>query len=299
MGFTRSTGDISVHQKLGDYPNQDNGLTPEELKKRYDLPAETLQKDLNKLEEELEAVIGASNVGATSLDENDTSANNVQAKLEYILNESKQVVLSQIPNGTITEAKLDNNFSNELARKNGELQTNLNAEKLEGSTKSEIVNSIGSFSDIRNVTVSGALASNSNTWAETVKGEKLTFNLENYRYFLIKATLVESTFKNDVLIENTHLYDAVLGSIVPIGKNEILIKGEDFNSIAPNVYTIARDIASSAIGGGPERTVGFSYIEKNQNSLSLQPVLFNISGQSYGTNTATIRIDVTSFLSRI
>ena len=33
MSFTRSTTDISVHQKLGDYPNQDNGLTPEELKK--------------------------------------------------------------------------------------------------------------------------------------------------------------------------------------------------------------------------------------------------------------------------
>ena len=36
MGFTRSTTDISVHQKLGDYPNLDNGLTPDDLKKRYD-----------------------------------------------------------------------------------------------------------------------------------------------------------------------------------------------------------------------------------------------------------------------
>ena len=54
MGFTRSTTDISVHQKLGDYPNLDNGLTPDDLKKRYDYPAETIQRDLNNLEVELE-----------------------------------------------------------------------------------------------------------------------------------------------------------------------------------------------------------------------------------------------------
>ena len=85
MRFTRSTTDISVHQKLGDYPNQDNGLTPEELKKRYDLPAEQLQKDLNKLEEELEAMSGAGNVGAMPLDDEDESPNNIQAKIRQQL----------------------------------------------------------------------------------------------------------------------------------------------------------------------------------------------------------------------
>jgi hypothetical protein len=138
MGFTRSTTDISVHQKLGDYPNQENGMTPEDLKKRYDLPAEILQKDLNKLEEELESVIGASNVGALTLDVADDSNNNVQAKLEYIYGQLQNVALGQIPDGSITEAKLETNYANTLPKKNGELQENLNAEKIGGKTYADV-----------------------------------------------------------------------------------------------------------------------------------------------------------------
>ena len=138
MGFTRSTTDISVHQKLGDYPNQENGMTPEDLKKRYDLPAEILQKDLNKLEEELESVIGASNVGALTLDVADDSNNNVQAKLEYIYGQLQNVALGQIPDGSITEAKIEGNFFNQLAKKDGELQVGLNTEKINGKTYEDI-----------------------------------------------------------------------------------------------------------------------------------------------------------------
>ena len=138
MGFTRSTTDISVHQKLGDYPNQDNGLTPEDLKKRYDLPAETLQKDLNKLEEELESIVGAANIGATALDDDDTSDKNVQAKLEYIHREAQNTALGQIPDGTITEAKLETNYANFLSKKNGELQIGLNAEQVGGKTYEDL-----------------------------------------------------------------------------------------------------------------------------------------------------------------
>ena len=138
MSFTRSTTDISVHQKLGDYPNQDNGLTPEELKKRYDYPAETLQKDLNKLEEELEEITGASNVGAVPLDEADESNNNVQAKLQYLHEEIQNTTLGGIPDGTITEEKMESNFLDKIAKKTGELQVNLNAEKIGGETLADL-----------------------------------------------------------------------------------------------------------------------------------------------------------------
>lgn len=138
MGFTRSITDIKVHQKLGDYPNQDNGLTAEELKKKFDYPSETLQNDLNKLEEELESVVGAANIGALPLDDNDDSNNNVQAKLEYIHKEAQEATLGQIPDGTITESKLATSFSNFIAKKNDELQVGLNSEKINGKTYSEL-----------------------------------------------------------------------------------------------------------------------------------------------------------------
>lgn len=117
MSFTKSTTDISVHQKLGDYPNQDNGMTADELKKKFDYPAETLQKDLNKIVEELENENATQSIGASKLDENDETENNVQAKLDKIYQETKNVTLGQIPDGTITEEKLDGEYANSLAKK--------------------------------------------------------------------------------------------------------------------------------------------------------------------------------------
>lgn len=117
MSFTKSTTDISVHQKLGDYPNQDNGMTADELKKKFDYPAETLQKDLNKIVEELENENATQNIGASKLDENDETENNIQAKLNKIYQATKDVTLGQIPDGTITEKKLANDYANSLAKK--------------------------------------------------------------------------------------------------------------------------------------------------------------------------------------
>lgn len=132
MSFTKSTTDISVHQKLGDYPSQDDGITAEELKKKFDYPAETLQKDLNKVVGELSENTASSNIGADKIHESDTSAENVQAKLEKIYKDLQNTTLGQIPDGSITEEKLNGDYSSTLAKKDGKLQEGLNAEKLGG-----------------------------------------------------------------------------------------------------------------------------------------------------------------------
>ena len=132
MGFTRSTADLKVHQKLSDYPRVEDGVSAEELKKRFDAPAEQLQKDLNNLQEELEGVLSASKIGANLLDANDTSENNVQAKLEKIRSEIQNTVLGQIPDSSIDKTKMNPEYDNTLAKKDGEVQENLNANYLEG-----------------------------------------------------------------------------------------------------------------------------------------------------------------------
>lgn len=109
MSFTKSSTDISVHQKLGDYPNQDDGLTAGELKKKFDYPAETLQKDLNKIVEELGNENATQSIGASKLDENDETENNVQAKLEKIYTEFKQVRDGGLKDNSIETSKLKDN----------------------------------------------------------------------------------------------------------------------------------------------------------------------------------------------
>ena len=138
MGFTRSTADVKVHQSMADYPRVEDGMSAEELKKKFDAPAEQLQKDLNKLVDELEAETGANSTGAQQLTPGDTTAPNVQAKLLYLLEQIQNAILNQIPDGSITETKLNPEYASLLAKTNGTLQEGLNAEKINGKTDSEL-----------------------------------------------------------------------------------------------------------------------------------------------------------------
>lgn len=142
MGFTRSTTDVKIHQSMSDYPRVEDGISAEELKKKFDAPAEQLQKDLNTLEKELEDKTGATSLGAMPLSDGDNSGDNVQAKLEYLLGQAQNAVQGQIIDGSITQSKLDPNFSSSIAYKNGELQENLNAEKINGKTDIELYRSM-------------------------------------------------------------------------------------------------------------------------------------------------------------
>lgn len=144
MSFTRSTTDLKVHQSLSDYPNVEDGLSAEELKKKFDAPAEQLQKDLNKLVDELEDV-GAESIGVKPLTDGDETPPNVYAKLLYLLEQIQNTILAQIPDGTITKAKMNGEYADSLAEKNGELQSNLNAEMLAGNRVNDLLPVYGSY----------------------------------------------------------------------------------------------------------------------------------------------------------
>lgn len=132
MAFTRSTTTTNVHSTLGNYPAEDNHLTAEQLKERFDAPATGLKSDINRLETELEATTSASSLGAGLITPGDTSAGNVQAKLEKIYTDLQAAALGEIPDNSIEEGKLVSTYANTLAKKNGTLQTNLNADMLDG-----------------------------------------------------------------------------------------------------------------------------------------------------------------------
>ena len=122
MGFTRSTTNTSVHQGMPDYPSS-QGYTTTQLKQAFDAPAEGLQTDLNGLMSELEATTSAGFIGADQIDPSDASAANVQAKLEKIYTDMQGISQGSIPDGTITEAKLDATYAASVAIKDGTLQT--------------------------------------------------------------------------------------------------------------------------------------------------------------------------------
>jgi hypothetical protein len=131
MGFTRSTTPTDVHQNMPDYPS-DEGYTTIQLKTAFDAPATGLKSDINGLEGELEATTAAASLGAAPITEDDTSASNVQAKLDKLYQDLQDAALGEIPDNSITEAKLVSSYSTTLAKSNGTLQTGLNADQLDG-----------------------------------------------------------------------------------------------------------------------------------------------------------------------
>lgn len=134
MSFTKSTTDIKVHEKLGDEPNIDDGLSAEQLKERFDYPAETLQTDLNNLIDELALTNASNNIGAEPLFVGDSSNGTVQKKLEYLHSEIEGVEAGAVPDNSISKTKLVSSFASTIAEKDGTLQTNLNSEKVGGET---------------------------------------------------------------------------------------------------------------------------------------------------------------------
>lgn len=117
MGYTKINDNLSVHQSLSDEPNIDDGLTSEELKKKFDEPAEKLKNAFNNLIDEMAMITSSQNIGANSLDFGDTSEGNVQAKLIKIWEEMKNVTLGQIPDNSITKGKIEVEYEKTLARK--------------------------------------------------------------------------------------------------------------------------------------------------------------------------------------
>ena len=117
MGYTKINDNLSVHQSLSDEPNIDDGLSSEELKKKFDEPAEKLKNAFNNLIDEMAMITSSQNIGANSLDIADTSEGNVQAKLIKIWEEMKNVTLGQIPDNSITKEKIETEYEKTLARK--------------------------------------------------------------------------------------------------------------------------------------------------------------------------------------
>lgn len=135
MSFTRSTTTTDVHQNMPDNPSLE-GYTATQLKTAFDAPATGLKADINGLETELEASTAAASIGASNITYDDASNPNVQAKLEKIYSDLQAVTVGTIPDNSITEEKLATSLLNNIAKKDGTLQTNLNAEKLNGKAGS-------------------------------------------------------------------------------------------------------------------------------------------------------------------
>lgn len=113
MGFTRFTDNVSIHQSMADEPNIDDGLSAEQLKAKFDEPAEKLKNAFNNLIGELESNVSAGMMGAQKLNDTDSSDENIQAKLESLQSQittinNTNIATSKIEDGAITTSKIAN-----------------------------------------------------------------------------------------------------------------------------------------------------------------------------------------------
>lgn len=215
MSFTRSTTTTDVHTNMPDYPSAE-GYTTAQLKTAFDAPATGLKGDINRLEGELEDTSAASNIGATALADGDDSGNTVQDKLEKLQDELQGIALGDIPDGSITQAKLNGTYEATLAKKNGTLQTGLSAEMLNGKTEAQLKSSFLGTANPTTLNFTQTLVS------ATPTTETKTLNVTGDRYYMM--TFSYNTLKFGLYDAKSQKFVFADGKNVDIALNSNNIK---------------------------------------------------------------------------
>ena len=106
MALTTFNEDMEIISKLSTYPNDTDGLTPEELKARFDQAGKLLKAYVNDtLLKELGGATGAASLGVGKVNGTDMGST-IQAALDAIAAQIVEATLGTIPDKSIGEAKL-------------------------------------------------------------------------------------------------------------------------------------------------------------------------------------------------
>lgn len=104
MAFERMTDDMNIISRLGDEPNDDNGLSASALKKKFDRAGMLAKEAINKLIAALGASSAAGNIGFRPT--TGVNKTNVQAAIENVQSQIAGVTQGAVANGSITSEKL-------------------------------------------------------------------------------------------------------------------------------------------------------------------------------------------------
>lgn len=109
MSFTKLTSNLAVIAALADLPNATDGLSPAQLKAKFDEASGLIKTYLNStLTTELESTTvgasGAHSVGSAPI--TGVTGTNVYAQMASIFSQLQAAVIGQIPDGSITPVKL-------------------------------------------------------------------------------------------------------------------------------------------------------------------------------------------------
>ena len=106
MALTTFNEDMEIISKLSTYPNDTDGLTPEELKARFDQAGKLLKTYVNDtLLKELGGATGAASLGVGKVNGTDMGST-IQAALDALAAQIVEATLGTIPDKGIGEAKL-------------------------------------------------------------------------------------------------------------------------------------------------------------------------------------------------
>lgn len=105
MALTPFSEDVEIISKLSDLPNDTDGLTPAELKARFDLAGKRIKQYINEtLLAELGGTTGAGNVGVDKVNGTDLGTT-IQAALGNLAKQIADAAVGTIPDKSLGEAK--------------------------------------------------------------------------------------------------------------------------------------------------------------------------------------------------
>lgn len=213
MSFTTFTGEVNNISQLSDTPTITEGLSPDELKARFDLGGARIKDFINNtLIPQLERTSAAANIGAQSVN-GFSQFTDVQTGLSLIINKllklseefSSGAIIAQnaistekVQNGAITNPKLGNNAITEEKIVSGAVSTTFTATL--GTTWSgsgpytqtvEIEGLLATDNPIIDVTASGTFATDKKRDEEFSKVYRATVQDGSITFYAKEAPTVE------------------------------------------------------------------------------------------------------------
>lgn len=268
MGFTRFEDNVSVHQGLSDEPNIDDGLTAEELKKKFDEPAEKLKKAFNDLANELEDNTSAEKLGAQKLNDADGSDENIQAKLE-----SLQSQITTINNTNIATSKIED----------------------EAITTSKIANANVTTEKIADSSVTTSKINNG-----SITGEKIDENVKKASNITATALNEQDTSEANVQAKLNKLYQDLIGMTQgSVADNSITSSKIANESVTTEKITFGLSLVPSGFIGmwsGSNVPEGWYLCDGSNGTPDLRDRFIVSAGNSYeignvgGSNNVTLDI---------
>lgn len=293
MGLTKITAEVNNISQLSDKPNIDDNLNSMQLKYKFDKAGIDIKTAVNTMISELEAVSGATQLGAGAMGTGDETSANIQAKLDSLYGTIQSLLNGGVNDGSITTTKINDGAITTDKIDDGSITTDklglgaITSAKINDSAVTAAKIQDGAVTN--NKIASGVLTSSNIVATELYEGDTSGANVQEKLEYLYEQLLeITQGSVADGSITTAKIQDGAITS------NKIASATITADKIAPNVLVPSGIIC---MWSGSVIPTGWNLCDGTNGTPDLRDRFIVGAGNTYeignsgGSNSVTLTVE--------